>query len=272
MVKPENLKTNSFGSYYRSMSYQNICDNKEFINEELLNHKVLVFKNIKISLEDQVILMQHLYPSSNYLKIFKDEDHAQIFNLFKKHERTIPDVGHHFMRWNTDGSSLEEPIDINCIYMHHFHKNNIGGETRWVDLEKIYTLLDDETINFLKTVKVKKDWGPDDVDDPLYRENCQGFYHSALRTHPETNKISIFYPGLTTLGKDQDKWSEYNKLLNDLFEDHNSTFILSWEENDLVIWDNRNTAYCSMGGFELGSRIYNKIEIGKSKPFYNQEV
>jgi taurine dioxygenase len=258
-----------FGTYYTNTSYQDIWDNPDRVRQHLLEHKVLVFRNIKTSLEDQIKLMEHLYPSSNHLRILKDVDHAPLFDLFSRNAQPMPGEGDHFARWHTDDSWLQEPVDIDCIHMYHLD-DVTGGQTRWVDLEKIYTLLDEETLSFVKSVKVKKQWNADDINDPLYREESENIYHPALRTHPQTGKTSIFYPGLTTLGKDQDKWSKYNEVLFKLFEDHNNIFMLDWKKDDLVIWDNRCTAHCLMGGFSLGSRIFNKIEIGKSKPFYNE--
>lgn len=263
---------NHFGAYYNNTSYEDIWQNPDRTRQDVLNHKVLVYRNIKTTLEDQIKLMEHLYPSNNHLRILKNVDHAPLFDLFTRNEQPIPNEGEHFARWHTDDSWLEEPVDIDCIYMHHLSSDVTGGQTRWVDLEKIYNILDEKTLDFVKTVKVKKQWNADDINDPLYRENSEEIYHPAIRTHPDTGKTSIFYPGLTTLGKDQDKWSKYNSILFELFEDHNNLFMLDWKENDLVIWDNRCTAHCLMGGFSLGSRIFDKIEIGKSKPFYNQEV
>ena len=261
-----------FGAYFTDLSYKDIWDNPEKIRQDVLTHKVIVFKNIKTSLEDQIKLMEHLYPSSNHMRILKDVDHAPLFDLFSRDEQPMPNEGEHFARWHTDDSWLDEPVDTDCIHMYHLDDNATGGQTRWVDLEKIYTLLDEQTISFVKTVKVKKQWNADDINDPLYRENTEEIYHPALRTHPETKNTSIYYPGLTTLGKDQDKWSKYNAILFDLFEDHNNLFLHDWSKDDLVIWDNRCTAHCLMGGFSLGSRIFNKVEIGKSKPFYNEVV
>jgi hypothetical protein len=46
-------------------------------------------------------------------------------------------------------------------------------------------------------------------------------------------------------------------------EDKLNIFSLTWEEKDLVIWDNRCTAYSSMGGFNPGQIKFTKVEAGR---------
>jgi taurine dioxygenase len=258
-----------FGKIYTDKSYQQIWDESEALYADLLEHKVLVFKNIETTFEDQLKLMEHFYPNSNHIRPLIDVDHKPLFELFEKNNQQLPNEGQHFARWHTDDSWLEEVVDINCIHMHRLVPGSKGGQTRFVDLEKIYTLLDENTVNFIKNIKVALQWSADNKNDPTYRASTGIHYHSTLRTHPETGKTSVYYPGLTTIGKDQDKWSDYTYLLLKLFQDKDNIFSLDWEENDLVIWDNRCTAHCLMGGFELGTRVFNKIEIGKSKPSYD---
>ena len=260
-----------FGKIYIDKSYQQIWDESEALYADLLEHKVLIFKNVETTLEDQLKLMKHFYPSNQYTRIVKEVDHKPLFDLFEGKGLPVPGSEEFFARWHTDDSWLEETVGIDCIHMYHLAPGSKGGQTRFVDLEKIYTLLDENTVNFIKNVKVALQWSADNKNDPTYRALTESHAHKALRTHPETGKTSVYYPGLTTIGKDQDKWSDYTYLLLRLFEDKENILSLNWEENDLVIWDNRCTAHCLMGGFELGTRVFNKIEIGKSKPFYDGE-
>jgi alpha-ketoglutarate-dependent taurine dioxygenase len=262
----------NFGKLYLDISYNDIWKNAAAVRKDILIHKVLVFKNIITTLESQIKLMDYLYPSSNHLRILKDVDHSPLFHLFSSNEQSIPGKDNYFARWHTDDSWLEEPVDIDCIHMYHLDKEVIGGQTRWVDLEKIYTLLDSATLEFFKNIKIKKQWNADDNNDPLHRDNAEQIVYPHLRTHPETGNISIYYFGPAATAENQDDLIKYNKILFDLFEDQNNFFAHNWEKNDLVIWDNRCTAHCLMGGFSLGSRIFNKVEIGKSKPFYSEAV
>ena len=259
----------AFGKIYEDKTYQDIWDNSETLYQELLKHKVLVFRDIKTDYDSQVALMKHFYPSTGYVRNLQKVDHQPLFDLFQDKGLPIPGPEELFARWHTDDSWLEETVDINCIHMFKLDADVTGGQTRWVDLEKIYTLLDETTIDFIKNIKVALQWSADNKSDPNYRAATESHSHRTLRTHPETGNTSVYYPGLTTVGKDQDKWSDYTYLLLRLFEEQDNIFSLDWKENDLVIWDNRCTAHCLMGGFTLGSRILNKVEIGKSKPYYD---
>jgi len=263
------MSMTAFGKIYEDKTYQDIWDNSESLYQELLTHKVLVFRGIETDFDSQLKLMEHFYPNFNHLRYLRDVDHKPLFDLFESQGLPVPNSNEQFARWHIDDSWLEEVADIDCLHMFKLDKSVIGGQTRWVDLEKIYTLLDETTINFIKNIKVALQWCADSINDPIYRRTAtQNHSHRTLRTHPETGNTSVYYPGLTTVGKDQDKWSDYTYLLLRLFEEQDNIFSLDWKENDLVIWDNRCTAHCLMGGFEIGTRMFNKIEIGKSKPYY----
>ena len=262
------MSMTAFGKIYEDKTYQDIWDNSESLYQELLTHKVLVFRGIETDFDSQLKLMEHFYPNFNHLRYLRDVDHKPLFDLFESQGLLVPNSNEQFARWHIDDSWLEEVVDIDCLHMFKLDKSVTGGQTRWVDLEKIYTLLDETTINFIKNIKVALQWSADNKNDPTYRAATESHSHRTLRTHPETGNTSVYYPGLTTIGKDQDKWSDYTYLLLRLFEEQDNIFSLDWKENDLVIWDNRCTAHCLMGGFEIGTRMFNKIEIGKSKPYY----
>jgi alpha-ketoglutarate-dependent taurine dioxygenase len=203
-----------FGKIYTDKSYQEIWDESEALYVDLLEHKVLIFKNVETTFDDQLKLMEHFYPNSNHLRYLKDVDHKPLFDLFESQDLPLPNAKEQFARWHIDDSWLEEVVDINCLHMFKFDKNVTGGKTRWVDLEKVYTLLDQVTIDFIKNVKVKLQWCADNIGDPVYRRTAaENHSHRTLRTHPETGNTSVYYPGLTTIGKDQDKWSKYTYLL-----------------------------------------------------------
>ena len=262
------MSMTAFGKIYEDKTYQDIWDNSESLYQELLTHKVLVFRGIETDFDSQLKLMEHFYPNFNHLRYLRDVDHKSFFDLFESQGLPVPNSNEQFARWHIDDSWLEEVADIDCLHMFKLDKSVTGGQTRWVDLEKIYTLLDQTTLDFIKNIKVALQWSADNKNDPTYRAATESHSHRTLRTHPETGNTSVYYPGLTTIGKDQDKWSDYTYLLLRLFEEQDNIFSLDWKENDLVIWDNRCTAHCLMGGFEIGTRMFNKIEIGKSKPYY----
>lgn len=252
---------------FEDSNYESILKNSKYIYNELIQHKILLFKNIDINFEQQKELMVNIHPRSNHLRTLENIDHLDLFESFTKSNLPIPDENHYFMNWHIDDSWLEELVDIESIYMHTLDPSVSGGQTRWVNLEAIYKAIDEEILSFIKPLKIKP-WNGDSERDGQRR--TQSVYHGTIRIHPETKEKTIFYPGIIPADGDHDRqrWEDYIQTLLDLFELDEFTFKLNWSKKDLVIWDNRSTAHAVMGGFNLGSRIFNKVETGKSKPIF----
>lgn len=78
----------AFGKIYEDKTYQDIWDNSESLYQELLNHKVLVFRDIKTDYDSQVELMKHFYPSTDYVRNLQAVDHQPLFDLFQ--DKSLP--------------------------------------------------------------------------------------------------------------------------------------------------------------------------------------
>lgn len=171
------------------------------------------------------------------------------------------------MHWHIDDSWLAEIVDVESIYMHTLAFNSLGGQTRWVNLESVRKALDQELIDFIRPLKIRP-WNGDSERDSQRRMESPP--HGTIRVHPDTQAESIFYPGIVSAEEclDEARWKRYIENLLKFFELDEFTFKLNWNKNDLVIWDNRCTAHAVMGGFDLGSRIFDKIEVGKSAPLF----
>lgn len=252
---------------FEDFTYEFIIDNSKYIYDLLVQNKILLFRNIDITFEQHTDLMNKIHPLPNHARTLKDIDHLDLFESFNKAGLQIPDKDNYFMTWHVDDSWLQELVDIESIYMHTLGPEMAGGQTRWVDLEAIYKELDQEIISFIKDIKVKP-WNGDAERDEQRR--TESVYHGTIRVHPDTKNNIIFYPGIIPAqgDHDQQKWDNYIQKLLDLFEVEEFVFKLNWNKKDLIIWDNRSTAHAVMGGFTLGSRVFNKIEIGKSKPIF----
>lgn len=258
----------SIGCIYEKISYEEIIARSYDFYKSLLNYKVLVFRDVAVDIDSHVRLMEKIYPSRGYIRLQQSVDHKPLFDLFANANLEIPNKHEMFARWHIDDSWLEYMVDINSISMQHLDGGCTGGNTKWVDLEKVYSCLDKDEIHFLSTVRVSN-WNADEhPENNEIRKDPSEYRHMPLRTHPETNCNSVLYPGPSVFHECDQQWQEMlNKLLT-VFENNEFIFEHTWQENDLVIWDNRNTAHCLMGGFGLGERVINKIEIGQSKPFY----
>jgi len=253
-----------FGKVYEGLWLQAIMDNAESIYQDLLNHKVLVFKNINLEPDQVINCLKSLSKNHNYLKIDTHQTSKQLFDYFEENNKPLPSSEEYFSRWGVDRWHVDDSweelvVDISCMHMREPSAN--GGNTKFVDLERAYEDLKNSDIEFISTIK-SPGWNADINEPPMYRK--PEYMHPSICSHPDTNRISIFYNGQNTVAKDNDKWVEYKLSLLKIFESPKNQLSLIWGKNDLVIWDNRCVAHSLTGGFNHGERIYDKYEIGKS--------
>jgi alpha-ketoglutarate-dependent taurine dioxygenase len=255
----------NFGKVYEGLWLQAIMDNADSIYQDLLNHKVLVFKNINSEPDQVANCLKSLSKNHNYLKIDTYQTSKQLFDYFKENNKTLPSSSEYFSRWGVDRWHVDDSweelvVDISCMHMRK--PSAIGGFTKFVDLERSYDKLTDSQIDFISKMK-SPGWNANINEPPMYRKS--EFMHPSVVAHPETKKLSVFYNGQNTVAKDNDKWVEYKLALLEIFEIQENQMCITWDKNDLVIWDNRCVAHSLTGGFERDERIYDKYEIGKSR-------
>jgi alpha-ketoglutarate-dependent taurine dioxygenase len=258
------MALNPFGNTYIKFDIDSFEQNIDSIKSDLLNRKVLIFKNVELPFEQIVYLLKKIHEDSAYLMAEEGRSSSQLFDFYSTNNKQLPSNREYFSRygvdrWHIDDSWKELVVDISCIHMTKTCIN--AGNTRFVDLERAYNSLDHKDIEFSNGM-VSPGWNADINDAPMYRK--PEFMHPSSRVHPVTGRRSIFYNGQNTVAKDNDKWVEYKLRLLDIFEQEENMLEVSWEDNDLVIWDNRCVAHAVMGGYTHGERIYNKIEIGQS--------
>ena len=101
------------------------------------------------------------------------------------------------------------------------------------------------------------------------KEAKKTYIHPLVRTHPGNKKKSIFINPVYSLRIDGLDDSESKKLLNDLYlHMTQEEFLLrhKWEENMLVMWDNRAVMHQATGGYDGYDRLLHRITIAGEQP------
>jgi len=259
-----------FSKTYQDIKYEDIINDPLYYYSELIKYKVLIFKKTSFSSKNFLDAVQAIYPNSNYLRYRENVDHSDLFEFYRKFDKPYPKNNEYFCRWGEDnwlvnGMWFKEPIDISGTYI---QKLDCKSSTKFVDLEKVFSCLDQDLIDFA----IKQDppsWNQELDLPPSLRHEALTYpvLHRSFRVHPETSNTSILYTGPNTIGKDQDKWLEYSVKIRELFDIESNHINIQWDEGDVVVWDNRCVAHALMG-FDANRRISSEIEIGKSKPIY----
>jgi Taurine catabolism dioxygenase TauD, TfdA family len=230
------------------------------LRENLLEHKVLIFKNAEYDIDQYHSLIKTLLKDNNTIAI----NNKYEYNYLIKFQHAKPGEYGYFARWQIDSCWDIEAADICSLHINNLESNSTY--ISWVDLEKVRNLLDLSIVDFVTKQSIIG-WNALNPKDLNERSKKPTYYsHPALRIHPETKIESVFYSGPSTIGKDNDKWQYYLKYLLEFFQKEDNLFIFKWEKNDIIIWDNRCTSYTIFG--EVGPPIQ-KISIFGSKPVWN---
>jgi len=254
-VKP---LASSMGAEIIGVDLANVDDAQfDDIAEALYRHKMVYFRDQKLSLEEQ----------ENYTLRFGEfgvdaytpgmPGHPNVQRVLKEaDEKSAVIFGG---SWHTDSPFLERPPAISLLY--GLDIPPFGGDTLWANTVRAYTTLSETMKNMLAPLRVHmsgrrvlaaiKKAAPAGKDvhiasmdlAPEERTLVDGSYHPLIRTHPVTGEKSLYIdPGY---GVGIQGMSDYEAapLMNFLcahITQEIFTCRLRWEKHTFAMWDNRS--------------------------------
>ena len=250
-------------------------ENCNKINNLLLEHKVLFFRNQNISSEQHIDLAKFFGPLEKHVYVKGLDKHPEIIRIIKganeKHQWGET--------WHTDVSYNVKPTKV--IILRSIKIPPVGGDTMFSNMEIAYDTLDEEIKKKIKgkkaihsslgaaafVEKYKEMEGNGNLDE--YSNE-----HPIVRTHPETGKKILYVNSMYTkkiLNMDK---NESEDILNKIFlhqERLDFTCRFKWTENAVAIWDNRSTQHQGLTDFFPGrglghERIMDRIAIEGDHP------
>lgn len=163
--------------------------------------------------------------------------------------------------WHTDGSFEHVPPDYTLLHMAKVPVEGSGGDTMFASAYEAYDLLSPPMKKFLEglsAVFMPWDHKPENIVEHMWKgtrgapENYGPELrasHPCVRTNPVTGWKSLFAFGhhleeFEGLGDVENRMmKEFVQRL--ITENHQLQARLRWEQNDLVIWDNRAVYHVS---------------------------
>ena len=154
--------------------------------------------------------------------------------------------------WHTDSSFRKIPS--NGSILHGISTTNEGGNTLFANMYKAYEDLDESLKNKIKNLKVIHDHDYIiSLSNELSKRKNKGHYdkldpvvHPLVRKHPSTKKPSLFLSPHTMVNiKDYDN-KKGRELLDQLIDHATQPHYVykhSWNNHDIVMWDNRCTMH-----------------------------
>ena len=238
---------------------------------------VLVFKNQNINDEQQVRFTKYfgeIEASGNKSNITKAKDRrlstdlADVSNLDKNNKpftqndpRRIFNLGNRL--WHTDSSFKEIPAKYSLLSARNISKE--GGNTEFADMRSAYDNLDmntkqkvDDMICEHSLIYSRQRLGFDMVKE-LSSEEIKNFTpveQPLVRQNKITNRKTIFLS--CHIGKIRN-WIRPDSMcfIDDLIEyatQPKFKYIHKWSQNDLIIWDNRQTMHRARAFDDLKER------------------
>ena len=95
------------------------------------------------------------------------------------------------------------------------------------------------------------------------------FTHPLVRTHPDSKRKGLFINPVYSLFIDGLEKNESDALLNDLFSHMTQEQYIYrhiWEEDMLIMWDNRAVMHQATGGYDGYDRLLHRITIAGEQP------
>ena len=250
-------------------------ENCKKINDLLLEHKVLFFRDQDISAEEQINLANFFGPLERHVYVKGREKYPEIIRIIKG-----PNEKHQWGEtWHTDVSYNKNPTKV--IILRSIKIPPVGGDTMFSNMEIAYETLDEDIKKKIEGKKaIHSSLGAAAFVDKYTEMEGNGNLdeysneHPMVRIHPETKKKILYVNSMYTkriVGMDE---KESNEILKKIFEHQERldfTCRFKWTENAVAIWDNRSTQHQGLTDFFPGrglghERIMDRIAVEGDYP------
>ena len=272
----------SLGIEILDFDYNDIFDEKriEELRNQWLKYSIIIFKNLKLN-------HQQLEKFSLAFGDFGDDPyihpivgHKNIIEVKREaNEKAQPFGG----SWHSDWSFQECPPSATLLHSKIIPP--IGGDTFFINTHKAYNDLTDDIKNKIDNLIVSHSAIRPYADDGFYAlekdkdrsmkikpspKAKEFILHPLVRTHPETRKKSLFINQVYSIAIKGMNEKDSNELLTFLFlhmDQDKYIYKHKWQENMLVMWDNRSVNHCAQGGYQGYQRLLHRTTLAGDRPF-----
>ena len=272
----------SLGIEILDFDYNDIFDKKriEELRNQWLKYSIIIFKNLELN-------HQQLEKFSLAFGDFGDDPyihpivgHKNIIEVKREaNEKAQPFGG----SWHSDWSFQECPPSATLLHSKIIPP--IGGDTFFINTHKAYCDLTDDIKNKIDSLIVSHSAIRPYADDGFYAlekdkdrsmkikpspKAKEFILHPLVRTHPETRKKSLFINQVYSIAVEGMNEKDSNELLTFLFlhmDQDKYIYKHKWQENMLVMWDNRSVNHCAQGGYQGYQRLLHRTTLSGDRPF-----
>ena len=252
-IKPE---TSGFGAEITGLDLGTDIQNDVFveIRAAIIRHKVLAFRDQHLDDAGHYAFAQRFGPLEGHINRSTRLDAMPKLQVFGNVDAQGEITGVHpekgTLVWHSDKSYVATPSMFTILRSPSVARR--GGHTLFADMVRAYQTLLPERVESLANLRAVHDWKRSREKSHERPATAQEVAdappvdHPLIRTHPETGEKSIYIGNHASHILDLDV-EEGEALLMEL-EQHatQDRFIYRhiWQDNDVLMWDNRCTMHC----------------------------
>ena len=238
------------------------------IRRAWLDYKVVYVRDQDISSTEHVEFARRFGKLEVHPFLLGSEEHPELVRFEKGVEASGFENGwHHDVTWRKTPSmgAILRSIQVPAT----------GGDTAFSDMAAAYDGLDDEMKERLDGLQAAHDYTlafgsfVDDSKKAEMREQYPVVHHPIVRTHPETGRKLLFVNAyFTSHVVDMDE-NEGNQLLRYLISRASIMeyqYRVSWEPNQVTLWDNRIVQHYALSDYYPDVRIMERASIVGERP------
>ena len=238
------------------------------IRRAWLDYKVVYVRDQDISSTEHVEFARRFGKLEVHPFLLGSEEHPELVRFEKGVEASGFENGwHHDVTWRKTPSmgAILRSIQVPAT----------GGDTAFSDMAAAYDGLDDEIKERLDGLQAAHDYTlafgsfVDDSKKAEMREQYPVVHHPIVRTHPETGRKLLFVNAyFTSHVVDMDE-NEGNQLLRYLISRASIMeyqYRVSWEPNQVTLWDNRIVQHYALSDYYPDVRIMERASIVGDRP------
>ena len=270
----ENLSKNGIGVEVSDFSLADLTrENISFLRSKWVEYGLIVFPRLPLSHDEFKDFALSFGDFGDDPFISSLPDYPNIAEIKRSaNEKATPFGG----TWHSDWSFMKKPPSATLLHSKIIPP--IGGNTLFANTEKSFSALPEEMKNKLRNLKVIHSAKIPYADDGFYalekeersmkilpsKEAKATYSHPMVKIHPETNKECLFINPVYTINIEGFSEDESQQLLWELYEHMiQEQFVYEhvWNEDMLIMWDNRTVMHQATGGYDGYDRLLHRITL-----------
>jgi len=270
----EDLSKNGIGVKVSDFSLSDLTEkNISFLRSKWVEYGLIVFPKLPLSHDEfkEFALSFGDFGDDPFISSLPDYPNIAEIKRSAK-EKATPFGG----TWHSDWSFMKKPPSATLLHSKVIPP--VGGNTLFANTERSFAALPEKMKNKLRNLKVIHSAKIPYADDGFYalekekrsmkilpsKEAKATFSHPMVKIHPETKKECMFINPVYTINIEGFSEDESQQLLWELYEHMiQDQFVYEhvWNEDMLIMWDNRTVMHQAMGGYDGYDRLLHRITL-----------